>query len=225
MTSAVHSLPLYQSLSTSFLIHMYCSIYCHINVISHITSVRSAGFSTLCYDHYLSAPIYSISHVSITFNAKKSMCMYFSTSINKHCGLPVIYLGNCECQFVNEVKYLGFMIHSSMKTTIDVTRQTKKFYMQANLLLCNFRHCSDDVKCSLFQTRAYLRGGFRGFKPPPKFSDFFLKSEGKEIERKRKKRDVGGGGGGLPLNIFLGLRFFVSGVEIFSGGVEKLSSG
>ena len=88
----------------------------------------------------------------LTFNAKKSMCMYFSTSINKHCGLPVIYLGNCECQFVNEVKYLGVMIHSSMKTTIDVTRQTKKFYMQANLLLRNFRHCSDDVKCSLFQT-------------------------------------------------------------------------
>ena len=60
----------------------------------------------------------------LTFNAKKSMCMYFSTSINKHCGLPVIYLGNCEYQFVNEVKYLGVMIHSSMKTTIDVTRQT-----------------------------------------------------------------------------------------------------
>ena len=41
----------------------------------------------------------------------------------------------------------------------------------------------------LSQPRAYLRGGgFRGFN---KFSDFFLKSEGKEIER---KRDVGGGG-------------------------------
>ena len=51
----------------------------------------------------------------LTFNVKKSMCMYFSTSINKHCGLPVIYLGNCECQFVNEVKYLGVMIHSSMQ--------------------------------------------------------------------------------------------------------------
>ena len=87
---------------------------------------------------------------NLTFNAKKSICMYFSTSINKHCGLPVIYLSNCECQFVNEVKYLGAMIHSSMKTTIDVTRQTKKFYMQANLLLRNIRHCSDDVKCSLF---------------------------------------------------------------------------
>ena len=76
----------------------------------------------------------------------------------------------------------------------------------------------------MLQSRAYLRGGFRGFKPPPKFSDFFWKSEGKEIERKRKKRDVGGGGG-LPLNIFLGLIFFPSGAEIFSGGVEKLLRG
>ena len=45
--------------------------------------------------------------------------------------------------------------------------------------------------------RAYLRGGFRGFKPPPKFSDFFLKSEGKEIERKRKTKGCWGGGGYL----------------------------
>ena len=44
------------------------------------------------------------------------------------------------------------MIHSSMKTTIDVARQTRKFYLQANLLLRNFRYCSDQVKCVLFQT-------------------------------------------------------------------------
>ena len=76
---------------------------------------------------------------------------WFFTGLWTPSQLP-IHLGNCECQFVNEVKYLGVMIHSSMKTTIDVTRQTKKFYMQANLLLRNFRHCSDDVKCSLLQT-------------------------------------------------------------------------
>ena len=80
------------------------------------------------------------------------MCMYFSTSVNKHCGCPVIYLGNSICEFVKEVKYLDVMIHSSMKTTIDVARQTHKFYLQANLLLRNFRHCSDQVKCVLFQT-------------------------------------------------------------------------
>ena len=61
-------------------------------------------------------------------------------------------LGNSVCQFVKEVKYLGVMIHSSMKTTIDVARQTRKFYMQANLLLRNFRYCSNDVKCTLFQS-------------------------------------------------------------------------
>ena len=91
-----------------------------------IVSLSSSGLQHLlniCSDY--------CERQDLTFNAKKSMCMYFSTSINKHCGLPVIYLGNCECQFVNEVKYLGVMIHSSMKTTIDVTRHTKKFYMQA----------------------------------------------------------------------------------------------
>ena len=36
-----------------------------------------------------------------------------------------------------------------MKTVIDVA---SKFYLQANLLLRNFRHCSNDVKYALFQT-------------------------------------------------------------------------
>ena len=84
---------------------------------------------------------------------QRSQCVCISATVcKKHCGCPVIYLGNSICVFVKEVKYLGVMIHSSMKTTIDVARQTRKFYLQANLLLRNFRHCSDDVKCVLFQT-------------------------------------------------------------------------
>ena len=62
-------------------------------------------------------------------------------------------------------------------------------------------------------------GGFRGFKPPPpKFSDFFLKSEGKEVQRKPKNEKGWEGGGGLIVNIFLGSEIFSSGVQIFSGG-------
>ena len=76
----------------------------------------------------------------------------------------------------------------------------------------------------MLAARAYLRGGFRGFKPPPKFSDFFLKSEGKEKERKRKKRDVGGGGV-VHLNIFLGLIFFRVGLRYFHGGREIFVGG
>ena len=112
-----------------------------------IISLSSAGLQQLL--NICSG--YSELH-DLIFNAKKSMCMYFSTSMNKHCGCPVIYLGNSICEFVKEVKYLGVMIHSSLKTTIDVARQTRKFYLQAYLLLRNFRHCSDQVKCVLFQT-------------------------------------------------------------------------
>ena len=89
-----------------------------------IVSLLSSGLQQLlniCHD-------YCELH-DLMFNAKTSMCMYFSIDINKHCGLPEIYLGNCVCQFVKEDKYLGVMIHSSMKTTIDVARQTRKFYM------------------------------------------------------------------------------------------------
>ena len=66
---------------------------------------------------------------------------------------------------------------------------------------------------SMTHARAYLRGGSGNSNPPPKFSDFFLKSEGKEIERKRKKE------------IIFGVDIFSSGVEIFSGGIEKFSGG
>ena len=50
-----------------------------------------------------------------------------------------------------------------------------------------------DNKCLLKITRAYLRGGVQGVQtpPPPKFSDFFLKSEGKEIEKKGMLGGVG----------------------------------
>ena len=37
----------------------------------------------------------------LTFNAKKSMCMYFSTIMNKHCGCPVIYLGTVYVSLLN----------------------------------------------------------------------------------------------------------------------------
>ena len=127
------------SMSGTFVNHMlYADDIC-------IISLSSSGLQRLlniCDD-------YRKLH-NLIFNAKKSMCIYFSTTMNKYCGLPVIYLGNSVCQFVQEVKYLGVIIHSTMKTTIGFARQTRKFYLQANLLLRNFRHYSDGVKCALF---------------------------------------------------------------------------
>ena len=54
--------------------------------------------------------------------------------------------------------------------------------------------------------KGVFKGGVQGVQTPPEIFRFFLKSEGKEIESKRKKGMLGVGG--LPFNIFLGLIFF-----------------
>ena len=51
---------------------------------------------------------------------------------------------------MQEVRYLGVLLNYFMKTSIDVSRQTRKFYAQANMLLSIFWYCSNEVKCSLF---------------------------------------------------------------------------
>ena len=113
-----------------------------------IVSLSSSGLQTLlkmCTD-------YCDLH-DIKFNAKKSVCLFFGSSVNKRCALPKIFICDTICEFSNEVKYLEVRIISSMKTAIDVKNQTHTFYARANLLIIrNFRHCTDMVKCYLFQS-------------------------------------------------------------------------
>ena len=78
--------------------------------------------------------------------------MFFKSSVNKHCDYANVYLSGNHIDFVQEVKYLGVLLNSSMKTSIDVSRQTRKFYAQANMLLRNFRYCGREVKCMSFKS-------------------------------------------------------------------------
>ena len=54
------------------------------------------------------------------FSDLRSLC-HVATHISSppseqtYCGFPIIYLGNSVCQFLQEVKYIGFIIHSTMK--------------------------------------------------------------------------------------------------------------
>ena len=53
--------------------------------------------------------------------------------MNKLCdNVPVVLSGN-NIDFVHETKYLGVIINSSMKTSSDVVRQTRKFCAQTNI--------------------------------------------------------------------------------------------
>ena len=82
-----------------------------------IVSLSSSGLQTLfkmCTDY---CDLYNIK-----FNPKKSVCLFFGSSVNKRCALPKICICDTICKFLNEVKFLGAMVSSSMKTTIDVKR-------------------------------------------------------------------------------------------------------
>ena len=59
--------------------------------------------------------------------------------------------------------------------------------------------------------------------PPSAIFRISFRSEGKEVERKRKRNKMGGGG--LIVNIFWGVEIFSSEVVIFSGGLRNFRGG
>ena len=69
--------------------------------------------------------------------------------------------------------------------------------------------CPPPLKLSNY--KGVFKGGSGALNPPQKIFQTFVKSEGKEVERKKNKK----GWEGLIVNIFLGVEIFLSGVEIF----------
>ena len=78
--------------------------------------------------------------------------MFFKSKMNKLCDSVSVVLSGNNIDFGHEAKYLGVIINLSMKTSSDVVRQTRKFHAQANMVLRNFRYCTNDVKCTLFKS-------------------------------------------------------------------------
>ena len=80
--------------------------------------------------------------------------MFFKSAVNRKCDTTDLFSSSKAIDFVQETKYLDAMLNSQvqLKTSIDVSRQTRKFYAQANMLLRNFRYCSVNAKCMLFRS-------------------------------------------------------------------------
>ena len=98
-----------------------------------IVSLSSAGLQqllTIC-DQYCAMH-------SITFNVKKSVCMFFRCSMNNTCDITNVVLSGNTIDYVHKTKYLGVLLCSDMKTSIDVCRQTSRFYAQANTFYVTF---------------------------------------------------------------------------------------
>ena len=82
-----------------------------------IVSLSSAGLQNLlsiCDKH-------CASH-SMTFNVKKSVCIIFKSSVNKYCDYANVYLSGNHIDFVQEVKYLGVLLNSSIDLLMSLAR-------------------------------------------------------------------------------------------------------
>ena len=66
-----------------------------------------------------------------------------------------IQLGNCVIDYVEKVKYLGFLLTCDLRDDIDLYRQLRYVYGTANTLCSRFSDCSKNVKNYLFHTFMY----------------------------------------------------------------------
>ena len=87
------------------------------------------------------------------FNIDKSAVMICRTKEDKCLMFPPFKLAGNILRVLSKYKYLGHLITDQLKDDLDVYRQCRSLYAQANSLARKFGGCTDRVKVALF--RAY----------------------------------------------------------------------
>ena len=86
------------------------------------------------------------------FNTKKSVCMYVKSKKFKDLYVPNFILDDKALKFVDKEKYLGIIMSENCKSENDMHRQMRSIYGRGNMVIRNFKQCSDSVKVQLFKT-------------------------------------------------------------------------
>ena len=94
---------------------------------------------------------YAFEHL-ITYNTKKTKCMYFKAKDCNMRRLPVIVLSGNRIEYVNEFTYLGHVITDDLRDDSDIMSQNRKLCARGNMLVRQFKSCTIDVKRQLFLT-------------------------------------------------------------------------
>ena len=94
---------------------------------------------------------YGIDH-DIKYNSKKSNILIVRSGDDRQSKFPVFSLSGSALNECREVKYLGHVITNDLSDDIDIYRQCRKLYGQANMLCRRFSMCSVSVKIALFRS-------------------------------------------------------------------------
>ena len=94
---------------------------------------------------------YAVLH-NISFNSKKTVCMYFKSPKMKLLNVPSLFLNGKEISYVSNHRYLGYTMSDDLSDGEDIKRQIRGIYARANTLMKRFYMCSNEVKSLLFNT-------------------------------------------------------------------------
>jgi len=88
----------------------------------------------------------------IFYNLKKTKCMCIRPKGLTALYFPKVYLNGEVVKVVNKEKYLGAFIVDDLSDDDDIMRQMRSIYAHGNILIRNFKNCSNEVKTALFRT-------------------------------------------------------------------------
>ncbi|XP_063372171.1 uncharacterized protein LOC134660369 [Cydia amplana] len=97
---------------------------------------------------------YAESH-GLRYNASKSELLVFKAGTKSYSHTPQVKLGNIPLKIVEEFKYLGHWVTSSLTDNKDIERERRALAVRSNMLIRRFARCNKNVKITLF--RAYCQ--------------------------------------------------------------------
>ena len=89
--------------------------------------------------------------LGLSVNKEKTKCMVFKTSKLKSEPSKHFQIDNKDIEYVNTIKYLGFMLQSDLNDYEDINRVLRKFYIEFNCLLRKFSLSGKEVLLYLFK--------------------------------------------------------------------------
>jgi hypothetical protein len=89
---------------------------------------------------------------SLIYNREKTKYMCIKPTSIKKLYIPEVKLYCYNVKQVKSEKYLGYIISNNCCDDDHIKKETRSTFARGNMLIRNFKHCSDDVKVTLYKT-------------------------------------------------------------------------
>ena len=88
----------------------------------------------------------------VIYSTRKTVCMFLRPKCFKSSFVSCLRLSGSVLKSVSSHRYLGVNITTELKDDASIRHQCRNMYGRGNMIIRNFRQCSDAVKCQLFQS-------------------------------------------------------------------------